>query len=340
MTLEKIKVVVTDYIETDLRWEEEELAKYDNVIFEHYQLKFAEKDELISKIKDADVIVVNMAPMTADVIDSLEKCKLIIRHGIGYDNVDLASATRKGIRVANIPDYCAEEVAEQAIMLIMATWRGAFRGRKILEESSANGYWDFSTLPPIYRLSGKTLGIIGCGRIGSLVYKKMKGFNMNYLINDPYMSDTRREKLEITKLVSIEKVLKESDIVTIHTPLNAETHHLMSDAQFDMMKETAIFVNTARAGLVDTEALVRALKENKIAGAGIDVYDKEPPSPDCELFKLENATLSPHLGWCSVEAGWDIREKILGDILRHLDGKPPRFTVNPDVERVINEMEV
>lgn len=336
MIVEKVKVVVTDYIETDLKWEEEELGKYENVVFEHYQLKFAPKEELIEKIKDANVIIVNMAPMTADVIDSLEKCKLIIRHGIGYDNVDLAAATRKGIRVANIPDYCPEEVAEQAIMLILATWRQAFRGRKILEESSVKGYWDFSPLPPIYRLSGKTLGIIGCGRIGSWVYRKMKGFEMKYLICDPYLSDARKKELGI-ETVPLEKVLRESDVVTIHTPLNSETYHLMGDAQFDMMKRTAIFINTARAGLVDTAALIRALKEGKIAGAGIDVYEKEPPPPDFELFKLENVTLSPHLGWCSVEAGWDIRVKILGDVLRYLEGKPPRFTVNPEVEKVLTE---
>ncbi len=332
--VERVKVVVTDYIETDLNWEVEELSKYENVDFETYQLKFAPKEELIEKIKDADVIVVNMAPMTADVIDALERCKLIIRHGIGYDNVDTAAATKKGIRVANIPDYCAEEVAEQAIMLILATWRQAFVGRKILEDSAAKGYWDFSTLPPIYRLSGKTLGIIGCGRIGSWVYKKMQGFGMKILVCDPYLSDMRKADLG-AHTVSLETLLKEADVVTIHTPLDSETRHMMSDAQFDLMKETAIFVNTARAGLVDTSSLIRALKENKIAGAGIDVYDKEPPAPDFKLLTLENAVLSPHLGWCSVEAGWDIREKIIGDIVRHLEGKPPRFVVNPEVEEVL-----
>ena len=333
--MNQIKIVVTDYIEPDLKWEEQELARYDHVVFEYYQLKFAPQEELIAKIRDADVILVNMAPMTADVIETLERCRLIIRHGVGYDNVDLAAATRKGIRVGNVPDYCTEEVAEQAVMLILASYRKTFIGRSVLKESSQKGLWDFTRCYPIFRLQGKTLGIVGCGRIGSRVLQKMAGFEFNLRICDPYLSDARKRKLGI-ETVDLETTLRDSDIVTLHAPLNDETRYMIDEPQLRMMKSTAYLINTARAPLVRTEALIRALKEKWIAGAGIDVYEKEPPDPDLELFQLENATLAPHLAWYSEEAGWSIREKIMEDFVRFMNGQPPRFLVNPEVEEVLS----
>ena len=336
--MEQFKIVVTDYIEPDLNWEEEELAKYDNVRFEHYQLKFAPQEELIAAIRDADVVVVNMAPMTAQVIGALERCRLIIRHGIGYDNVDLKAATAKGIRVANIPDYCPEEVAEHTIAHLFACYRQVVFSRKVLEESSRKGLWDFSGVPRMFRLSGKTLGIVGCGRVGSRVLKKTKGLEMEYLICDPYLSEERKRELGI-ECVDLETVLKDSDIVTLHTPLNEETRRMIGAPELRMMKETAHLINTARGPLVDVEALARALREGWIAGAGIDVYDKEPPDPSYPLFGLENAVLTPHLAWNSEEAGWDIRVKILEDIRRFMEGKPPRFVVNPEVEEVLRRRE-
>lgn len=332
--MDRIKIVVTDYIEPDLEWEEQELAGYAPVVFEHYQLKFAPREELIAKIRDADVILVNMAPMTAEVIESLERCKLIVRHGVGYDNVDLGAATRRGIRVGNVPDYCTEEVAEQAIMLILACSRKAFIGRSVLEESSRKGLWDFERCYPVFQLQGKILGIVGCGRIGSRVLQKMAGFAFDLRVCDPYLPDERKQELGI-ETVDLETTLRESDIVTLHAPLNDETRSMINEPQLRMMKNTAYLINTARGPLVHTQALIRALKEKWIAGAGIDVYEKEPPDLDSELFQLENATLAPHLAWYSEEAGWSIREKIMEDFVRFMNGQPPRFLVNPEVEEVL-----
>ena len=135
--------------------------------------------------------------------------------------------------------------------------------------------------------------------------------------------------------MSLEKVLTESDIVTLHAPLNDETQYIISTKQFEMMKESAYLINTARSGLIDTDAMIEALKADEIAGMGIDVYEKEPPEEDLGFFELENVTLSPHLAWCSVEAGWDIRKKIIDDIMRYRDGKPPRFVVNKEIEEVL-----
>jgi D-3-phosphoglycerate dehydrogenase len=333
--MEKKKIVVTDYIEPDLEWEKKQLAGRD-VDFRAYQLKSAPLPDLIKKVRDADMIIVNMAPINRQVIEALEKCRLIVRHGVGYDNVDVSAATEKGIRVGYAPDYCLEEVAEQAIMLIFACWRKIFQSRKVLEQSSRAGIWDFEGVRPIFSLGGKNLGIVGCGRIGSLVLKKLSGFAMNPLICDPYLSEERKRQLG-TETVELEKVLKEADIITLHVPLNEETHHMIGERELRMMKKTAVLVNTSRGPVIDFEALTRALREGWIAGAGIDVYGKEPPPPDMELFRLERATLTPHLAWYSEEAGWSIRQKLMEDIERFLAGKPPRFLVNKELLKVTDE---
>lgn len=329
--MSQAKIVITDYIEDNLDWEVEEMKKRD-IDFSHHQLKLAPEEELVGAIRDCDVVIVNMAPMPESVIAQLEKCKLIIRHGIGYDNVDTAACTKYGIRLANVPDYCAQEVAEQALALILACARRLFTSRAILEKSAATGIWDFSTLGDIHRMHDQTLGIIGAGRIGSRVYRMTENIFGRRMICDPYMGDRRLAALGVEERYSLEDVLREADYVTIHTPLNDETRYMIDEAQFKMMKPSAFIVNTARGAIVNTEALTKALREGWIAGAGIDVYEVEPPPADMELFDLPTATLSAHLGWNSVEAGWDIREKIMQDVDLFLAGKPPRFTVNEEVE--------
>jgi len=332
---DKIKIVITDHLEPDFEWELKQLP-LDKIVFETYQLKHSSEDELIEKIKDADLVVVNMAPMTARVIESLEKCRTIIRHGIGYDNVDLDAATKRGIRVGNVPDYCPDEVAEHAIELIFAATRKVFLMRNILENSSKDGRWDFEPIYPIYSLKGKTLGVVGCGRIGSRLYRKMAGFEMTRLVCDPYLPDERKKELGV-EVVPFEQVLEQSDVITMHTPLNDETRHMVAEPQLKAMKETAFLINTSRGPVVDLVALAEALREGWIAGAGIDVYDQEPPSVDMELFPLPNAVLTPHLGWYSEESNWSIRAKILEDMQRFIDGRPPRFVVNKDVEKVLGK---
>ena len=328
--MEPIKIVITDYIEPDLKWEEEQLARYDHVTFAYHQLKFAPQEELIAAIRDAEVILVNMTAMTAEIIGQLEKCKLIIRHGVGYDNVDVAAATARGIRVAYEPDYCTDEVAEHAITLMLAAWRKLSIGRKVLEDSSRNGIWNFEPIYPISGLRGKTVGIVGCGRIGSTVLARLRSFGFEFIVCDPYLSEARRGKIDVP-VVFLEELLQQADIVTIHAALNKETQNLIGEAQLRMMKETAYLVNTARGGLVDTEALARALKGGWIAGAAIDVYVKEPPDTNFPLFACETALLAPHLGWYSEEANWSIREKIVEDFVRFIEGRPPRFLINKEL---------
>ena len=326
----KIKVVITDYIEPDLDWETQQFEQL-GVDFSYYQLKFAAPKEILAVAADADILIVNMAKIGPEVIEGLERCKLIIRHGVGYDNVDVSAASERGIVVANIPDYCVDEVAEQAVMLIFACQRKLLIQSRILDASSRERKWLFDPIYPVFSLRGKTLGIIGCGRIGSTVYRMMQGFGLRFSICDPYLSEQRKQALGI-ETVPLERVLTEADIVTVHTPLNEETYHLLDEAQFKLMKPTAISINTARGGIVNLRALDTALRAGEIAHAGIDVYEKEPPDPDHPLLHNENAICTPHLAWLSEEAGWSIREKIVEDVRRFLRGEEPRFPINPEVK--------
>lgn len=326
---DKIKVVVTDYIEDNLDWEVEKLAEK-GIIFETYQLKFMPEDDLLAKIMDADIIVVNMVKMTESIISKLKKCCLIIRHGIGYDNVDVEACTKYGIQFAYQPDYCKEDVAEHAIALIFACARKVVRSQKTLDESSKRGQWDFSGLFPIYRLDGKTLGILGTGRIGSRVFRKLRTFGFKIIACDPYINEHRKKELEDQGLVYVDRetLFKEADYITVHTPLNDETRHIVNAETLALMKPTAYIINTARGPMVDFVALADAAKNGTIAGAAIDVFDVEPPDSDFELFGLDNVILTPHIGWASEEAGWEIRESILNDILAATEGKSARCVVN------------
>jgi D-3-phosphoglycerate dehydrogenase len=272
-----------------------------------------------------------MVKMTESVLSKLRRCRLLIRHGIGYDNVDVPACTRHGIQFAYQPDYCKEDVAEHAIALIFACARKVPRSRKTLEMSSAKGQWDFSGLFPIYRMDGKTLGILGVGRIGSRVYRKLRTFGFRILGCDPYLTAERKRELADMQFVDHATLFRESDFLTVHTPLTDETRHIVNAQSLALMKPTAYLVNTSRGPMVDAEALAAAVRAGKLAGAAIDVFDVEPPPPDHPLFGLENVILTPHIGWASEEAGWEIRRSILDDILAAAAGKPARCVVNKEV---------
>jgi D-3-phosphoglycerate dehydrogenase / 2-oxoglutarate reductase len=326
---QRMTVVVTDYIEDNLDWEAEQLAKA-GISFSCYQLKFKPEAEIVEKLADADVIVVNMVKVTESLLSKLKRCRLLIRHGIGYDNVDVQACTKHGIQFAYQPDYCKEDVAEHAIALIFACARKITWSRKTLEDSSARGQWDFSKLFPIRRLDGKTLGILGVGRIGSRVYRKLRTFGFRIVGSDPYLNEARRAELGI-EWVDRETLFRSSDFVTVHTPLSEETKHIVNKTTLGWMKPTAYLINTSRGPMVDVEALADALRNRKIAGAAIDVFDREPPPPEYPLFGLDNVILTPHIAWASEEAGQEIRQSILDDILAAAAGKPARCVVNKEI---------
>jgi len=325
----KLKVVITDFIEPDLNWEAAEMEKR-GIEFVYHQLKFEPVEKIISATRDADIVVVNMVKVTPELIAGWEKCKLVIRHGVGYDNVDVAALNAAGIPLCYIPDYCIEEVAEQAIALMLACNRKVISSRKVLEDSSAAGIWNFNPVIPIYRMAGQTVGILGCGRIGSRVFQKLQSFGVKFLICDPYLTEERKRELGI-EVVDKETLFRESDFITIHTPLTPETRHIVNAQTLAMMKPGAYLVNTARGPMVDADALAEVLKKGGIAGAAIDVFDIEPPPPDYPLFGVPNAILTPHLAWYSEDGAWRIRELIVLEVDRYVQGLPPRYLGKPSV---------
>jgi D-3-phosphoglycerate dehydrogenase len=324
----RVKVVITDYVEPDLKWEEQEMAER-GVEFKYCQLKSACEQEVIAATADADIVVVNMVKITPGVVAGWKNVRLVIRHGTGYDNVDVAALTARGIVLEYIPDYCLHEVAEQAIALMFACARKIAWSRKVLDDSVVRGEWDFRSIIPMFRIDGSTVGIIGCGRIGSLLYRKLRHFGVKFLICDPYLSQERKRELGIV-VHDLETVCRGSDFITVHTPLNDETRKIISAGTLSHMKPTAYLINTSRGGMVDHDALAEALRNRRIAGAAIDVYEKEPPPKDFPLLGLDNVILTPHLSWYSEDAGQTIREKIVLDIDMYLDGTGPRYPVNPE----------
>ena len=230
----KIIFKITDYIERDLKWEEEECKKL-GIDFHHYQLRDASPSELIKTFKDADILLTNMANFNAEVMDGLENVKVLLRHGIGYDNVDVAAATRNGIIFANEATASSEDVAEHAIMLILETYRKRKLQEKVLKRWINTGEWSSEEIYPIHRMKGKTLGIIGCGNIGSRVLKKMSGFGMEILVCDPYLTRERYDELGI-KHVPFDDVLRAADIVTVHVPVTEETRGMFHLEKFKLMK--------------------------------------------------------------------------------------------------------
>jgi len=327
----KITFKVTDYIERDLEWEKEECRKL-GIRFAAYQLKYASAEEIVRKVRDADIVLVNMSRFGADVIGALDMARLIIRHGIGYDNVDVPAATARGIVFANEATASSEDVAEHAVMLILEAYKKKKIQDIMLKDWIKTAKWDSKKIHPLYRLKGKSLGIVGCGHIGSRVLRKMAGFGMTVRVCDPYLSKKRLRELGVSH-TSLEEVLKESDVVTIHVPVTEETRGIFNNKTITLMKKSAVLVNTARGPVIVTKDLVNALKKGAIAGAALDVFENEPPEPKLELVKMNNVILSPHIAWYSEEGGWDIRRMIMDDVRAFLRGKLPRYVVNPEVLR-------
>lgn len=282
--------------------------------------------DLIELTRDADAIINYLAPVTAKVINSLKRCRIIVRRGIGYDSVDVSAATAKGIPVANVPEYCTDEVADHTMALILSAARKVVTGRSQI----GSGGWDFTQLLPIPALKDCTLGLVGFGKIPRAVVKRAKGFGLKILTSDPFIPAELASEHGV-KLVSLEELLSTSDFVSIHVPLTNDTRGMLSKREFALMKSSATLINTARGPLVDEEALREALKERRIAFAALDVMTQEPPTLDNPLRGMDNVTLTPHIAWYSEHSVRILGEKVGQEIARVFKGYFPKSLVNPEV---------
>lgn len=304
-----------------LRGDTAELERLTDIEF----LPAQDKETLMEKVVDADVLIPPFRiPVTEDVIKAGKKLKLIQVTSVGYENVDVDAATKRGIMVCNVGGVNAEAVAELAWGLILCLARQIPGGDRLMRD----GRWGRFLGERHTTVWGKTLGIIGFGAIGQRVALKGRlAFNMRLLASDPYIVPEMVDAFG-GRMVSLEELLKESDVVSVHVPLMESTRHLIGDKELRMMKPTAFLINTSRGGVIDEEALVKCLQENVIGGAGLDVFEVEPLPSDSPLRKLDNVVMVSHIG-TDPETGRRMGEVAIENIRRFIGGERPMRIVNP-----------
>ena len=325
-------VVVTDFITPPVTHEERILGDLADVV----TLNAYSEDDLVGKIEDADAIMLyHFISITRKTIERLKKCKLIVRCGVGFDNVDRAAARERGIPVANVPDYGTEEVADSAIAMTLSLMRGVSYMNSRLQDKQ--GPWIYEQVRPLHRLRGQTIGLIGLGRIGIATAQRAKALGLNVLFYDPYVNDGLDKAIGVTRCETLEEMLPRVNVVSVHCPRTAETQHILNAKTIALLPKGAYLVNTARGGCVDVYAVQAAIESEHLRGAAIDVLEVEPPSDNDPLITAwrtpgtlahDRIIINPHTAFYSEEGLDDIRIKGSENCRRVLLGKPPRNVVN------------
>lgn len=323
-SLEKSLVVHIDSTESPLELERQALAGIDCEIV---SVAVSSEGEIIEAIKEATVVLNNHSPVTANMVESLPNCKQIIRYGHGYDTVDVDACTEAGIIVTNIAGSTSEEVSNHALALMLA----CARELKRLDLATTQGRWgEVYSREICSRIFGETVGVVGFGWIGRAFARKCKALGMNVLVHDPYVGRWLATEYGI-RFVEKQELLESADYISMHVPHLPGTHHWINADALRTMKRSAYLVNTARGPVVDEQALIDGLRTGEIAGAGVDVYEQEPLSPDNPLLSMENVICTPHIAGSS-EIGWaTIRRRAGEEAARVLRGERPEVVVNPEV---------
>ena len=286
------------------------------------------EEEFISIARTADAVIGKGHPITRRIIDSLEKCKVIALGTVGVDSVDVAAATARGIPVTNVPDTFIEEVADHAMMLILATFRRVLT----MDRFAREGRWREGRplLSQYPRLMGQTLGLIGFGHVARGVALRAKPFGVRMQAYDPYVEELVMVQYGVEP-AHLTELLQGSDIVSMHAPATTEARHLLTEDHFRLMKPQALFINTGRGSTVDEAALIKALQEGWIAAAGLDVLDQEPPALDNPLLRMDNVVLTPHVASASARMDPARWRRVAQEVALVLRGKWPMSCVNPSV---------
>jgi D-3-phosphoglycerate dehydrogenase len=314
------KVVIADSPSAD---HDVETAAFDasGLTLEPVWVGARDPQRVLEHAVDADALIMSWLPVTRAVIDQLTRCREIARSGIGVDMIDLDAATEHGILVCNTATYCLDEVSNHAMGLLLMLNRGLLLDVDALR----SGGWFRSTSAPPRRLSGQRLGLVGLGNIGRLVAGKARGFGLDVVAYDPYLRERAEDGIP---LVDLDELLACADIVSVHCPLNASTHHLLGRRELSLMKPTAFLINTARGPIVDQAALFEALSEGRLAGAGLDVFETEPLPAGDPLRQLDNVILTPHSASWSVESSAECRRMAVERVVTVLRGGVPTDIVN------------
>jgi D-3-phosphoglycerate dehydrogenase len=315
------KVLITDYAWKSLDIERNILGA---VGAELAVAESGEEQELRQLAPAADAILTCWKPVTRAVIERASRCVMIGRYGVGLDNIDVGAATEHGIVVTNVPDYCVEEVSDHALALLLACARKVAR----YDGAIKGGKYDMRAMMPMFRIAGKTLGIAGAGRIGFALARKAAGLGLRIIVYDirPLPIGSGLEQVG-----TFEELLSRSDFLSVHVPLNEKTHHLFNRNTLRKMKRTAYLINTCRGGVVESAALIEALDEGLIAGAGLDVFEKEPPPQDDPLIRHPKVVATPHAAFYSEESLEQLQATAAKQVAEMLSGRRPDNMVNPDV---------
>lgn len=284
------------------------------------------EEEIIAACRDAHAILNSSAKISRRVIQELKEALVICRYGIGVDTVDIPAATEQGIIVANVPDFCFDQVADTAMSLILSVPRKVTYLSTLIRQ----GVYNREVAEPIHNFRGATLGLVAFGNIPRNLIRKAIPFGFRVLAYDPYLTPEAVREYPVT-LVDFDTLLRESDIVSVHTPLTDETRHMFDEAAFRKMKPSAYFMNLGRGPVHDQKALTRALKEGWIAGAGLDVLEKEPPDPGDPILTLDNVVFTPHYASYTEEAYHELRVKTAENAAAVLRGEFPKYLYNPEV---------
>jgi D-3-phosphoglycerate dehydrogenase len=323
MVFNNYKVIITD---KDLKNIDVEKDVFKDTKIDLRFLNTEDEDMIINEAKNAHGIMCTYAKINSKVISQFSNCKVIARYGTGVDNIDVEAASKAGISVANIMDYSILEVSNHTIAFIVALNRNLIAYDKAIR----NGSWGPVSIP-VYRLDDLVLGLIGFGNIAQMVAKKAIGIGLKVISYDPYIGKDFMVQKKVTKMDSIDELLRQSDFVSLHVPLNKKTRGLIGEEELKIMKSTACIINTSRGGLIREEALVKALKEKWISGAGLDVYEKEPISKENKFIKLDNIILTPHAAFYSLESQEAQQRLTAKSVFDVLNGDRPKSLFNIDL---------
>jgi D-3-phosphoglycerate dehydrogenase len=287
------------------------------------------EEEFIAAAKDADAIIARNRRITAAVIKGLAKCKVIGLASVGADTVDVDAATEAGIVVTNVPDVFIDEVADHTMAMFLA----AHRRLRVMHQITVDGRWREGrpSFDKIARLYGQTIGLISFGNVAKAVARRCHAFGLHVISYDPWLAELEMTSVGVEPVTSLIELCRRSDFLSMHAPLNSETHHMMSEAQFRAMKPTALFINNGRGPTVDEAALTRALQENWIAGAALDVFEQEPVDTGNALLKMDHVIVTPHIASATSRMAPESRRRCGREIATVLQGKWPRSAVNPGV---------
>jgi len=320
--------VTTDFVEPNLEWEQKEYEKA-GINYRINQLRTAGAARLVAAAGDADVLVVDQAKISREVVTGLPRCLLILRHGEGYDNLDIKAATEAGIVCANEPGFWSREVAEQALAFALSLTLKLPIQQTIAREGSAQG-WNYEEATPYWTFSSRTVGIIGFGKTGALACELFSPLVSRVLVSDKSASRAAINEAGGV-FANLSELLEVSDIISIHIPATSKTIGLFDSALIGKMKRGAILINVSRGSIVDTDALCKALLEGKLSGAGLDVTNPEPLPRGHPLLSIPNVIITPHMGWYSEEALWKLRRQMVFDVCAIRNGELPDSVINPEV---------